>query len=93
MGKPHIVGLVFYEHPPSSYAKATLNNPRPDVSNLGQEGSFMTADNRRRKILRIPHQFLLKLAQNHEKGEYLRECCKMPERVVIRHYKQPHKAA
>ena len=81
------MGLVFYKHPPSSYAK------QPNIMKLGQEGSFMTADNKCRKILRKPHQFLLKLAQIHEKDEILRECCKMPERVVIRHCKETHKTA
>ena len=53
----------------------------------------MTADNKWKKTLRKPHQFLLKLAQIHEKEENLRELCKMPGKVVIRHCKQPHKAA
>ena len=53
----------------------------------------MTADNKCKKILRKSHQFLLKLAHIHEKDEKLRERCKMPERVVIRHCKKPHNAA
>ena len=53
----------------------------------------MTAGNKCRKILGKSHRFLLKLPQMHPKNENLRECCKMPEREGITHYKEPHNTA
>ena len=61
----------------------------------GNFGSLVLAHDRRQKKCKKTsgksHMFLLKLLQMHPKDENLRECCKMPERVGIRHYKKLHK--
>ena len=55
--------------------------------------SIVTASNECRKMSAKPHQFRLQLGETHENDENLSECCKMPEGIVIRHYKKPHGTA